>query len=314
MNKVPSADIAEWCGEQKAVPIPRVSIHDDVARLLDGPVVFTDALAGWPAAQKWSIDYFVEQFGDHFGLIPASFLDGSWGKATSLRDFAENLDQGAAHTPGFWVDRDGLPLADDPSDGISTWSFYWRAFRDYPQLRDDIGAYPSALSNLAQNLPGDVAAAFEKITKRDFFAIYMSRQGTVTPLHRDFHGTTGSLAQFEGNKWVTLIAHDADDTNAIGGFDPERPDFDAFPQLRGRAVYQGRLSPGDLVIIPSKWWHHVRSEDHTLTLSHNFFTPANLGEFLRGMLQDLATRDTQALEKLLHQQIVQNAPSILEDS
>lgn len=285
--------------------IPRLSVHDaeqDFASGLAHPVIYTDALADWPALGKWSIAYFAQAYGDYFGLIPVSFFEGSWGKAVTLRDYLAHLDAAPDSTPGFWVDDQGMPLPDAPSADVPSWSFYWRAFRDYPELRDDLGPYPEALANLAQGLPRDVADMLEAVTKRDFFSIYLSRKGTITPLHADFHGTTGSLAQFEGTKHVSLIEPDAGDAPEIAAFDPENPDFAAFPQLRGRRIYRDQLRPGELLIIPPRWWHHVRSQDHTVTLSHNFFAPYNLAAYLRGVLGDIGAGNMRAFQDMLAQQ------------
>lgn len=304
MSQAGSAEGADRSGELAGVAIPRVSVDDaepDYAGELNHPLIYTDALADWPATGKWSIQHFAKQYGDHFGLIPMSFFDGSSGKAVSLRDYLSHLDDKPDHTPGFWVDAQGLPLSEAPGANAPTWAFYWRAFRDYPELYDDLGPYPEALGNLADGLPRDVADMLEAITKRDFFSLYISRKGTITPLHADFHETTGSLAQFEGTKQVTLIEPDDDDTQQIAAFDPANPDLAAFPQLRGRRIYRDHLRPGQLLIIPPKWWHHVRSVDHTLTLSHNFFAPHNLAAYLRGILGDIGTGDMKAFRNALAQ-------------
>ena len=292
-----------------AIDIPRLSAADceaTAAHFASGPahpVIYTDALADWPAAAKWSLDFFANQFGGHFGLIPTSFFDGSWGKATSLREYLAHLDHDADETPGFWVDDKGMPLGEAPEGAVLSWAFYWRALRDYPQLFDDIGHYPQGCGNLVERLPRDVMRKLEWATKRDFYSIYISRKDTITPLHADYHGTVGSLAQFEGSKIATLIAPADGDTKALEAFDPEAPDFAQFPQLRGRTAYRGTLNPGELLIIPPRWWHHVRALDHSLTLSHNFFTPHNIGDFLRGLFTDLAAKDMTVLQDMLAKQL-----------
>ncbi len=295
MSEPASADLVE-------VAIARVRVDEHTGLLESGllqPLIYTDALKDWPALGKWSLDYFGKEFGDHFGLIPASFLDGSWGKATCLRDYLSHLDDAVDKTPGFWVDDNGLPLAHAPAVAAQPWAFYWHAFSDYPQLYRDLGPYPPRLSSLVAGLPQDVSAMLEWITRRDFFSIYMSRKGTITPLHADFHGTTGSLAQFEGTKHVTLFAPGHDDPADIAAFDPDQPDYARFPQLSGRIVFRDQLQPGELLIIPPGWWHHVRSEEHTLTLSHNFFTPLSLAPYLHGVFRDMCSKDMHSLKDKL---------------
>ncbi len=301
MSQASSADPAERGGGLVETAIPRVTLDSDARFLAAGlaqPLIYTDALDDWPARGKWTTAYFAQEFGDHFGLIPASFFDGSWGKATSLREYLHHLEKEADHTPGFWVDQDGLPLPGQPAAPCPSWAFYWRAFRDYPQLYSDLGRYPERLGNLVPDLAPDVRAMLEGITKRDFFSIYISREGTVTPFHADFHGTTGSLAQFEGTKHVTLIAPLAGDPPDIGEFDPDAPDYARFLQMRGRTAFRGILEPGGLLIIPPGYWHHVRCEEHSVTLSHNFFASGNLAAYLRGIFRDIAAKDQEAFAAL----------------
>ena len=110
MSTSSSAEHSDGARGLTPLDIPRVSVHDNAQSVADGlarPLIYKDALQGWPAFGKWSIGYFWQAFGDHFGLIPTSFFDGSWGKAVKLRDYLDHLSDGVAQTPGFWVDDEG---------------------------------------------------------------------------------------------------------------------------------------------------------------------------------------------------------------
>lgn len=291
--------------------LPRVSVADEAATREyfesgpSHPVIYTDALENWPALGKWSIDWFEREYGDEFGLIPRDFFDGRSGKAVNLRDYIKHLDAAAEDTPGFWVDNDKMPVDAPMDDPGEAWAFGWRPFNDFPELLEDLGPYPAGSTNLVKRLPSDIADMLEWITVTEFFSIYISRKGTITPMHYDFHHTIGSLAQFEGKKHVVLVEPRVGDIDQLKGANPEAPSYAANDYAAGRQHYQGKLTPGDLLIIPPGWWHYVHSEDHTLTVSHNFFSPENIGEFLRGVFRNLGATDRDDLQKKLDKKFPQ---------
>ena len=41
--------------------------------------------------------------------------------------------------------------------------------------------------------------------------------------------------------------------------DLESPDFQLFPRLKGVRALEAVLGPGDLLVLPAGWWHHVQS-------------------------------------------------------
>lgn len=285
--------------------IARVSVHSDngavvpTGQNLARPVIYTDALDGWAARSKWSIEWFAQNHGDAFGVIPISFFTDDTSKAVKLRDYIAHLGTAAADTPGFWVDKQKLPLREPPENASEMWAFHWRAFKESPELFDDIGPYPADYPDLAKLLSHDVIDMLKVTTGKDLWSIYISRAGTQTPMHFDYNGTFGSLAQFEGTKHVSLIEPIEGAQNDLTGFDPDHPDLDAFPNMRDRTVYRSALEPGELLIIPPRWWHHVRAQTHSLTLSHNFFTLETLGDFFTGMLRGMVQKDPHVMQAKL---------------
>ena len=293
--------------------LPRMSVADETAtreyfeRGPTHPVIYTDALDNWPALGKWSIDWFEREYGDQFGLIPKDFFDGNSGKAVSLGDYIRHLDGSSANTPGFWVDEDKAPVNHPLGDPANNWAFSWRPFHDCPELLDDLGPYPAGCENLVQRLPNDVAQMLEWTTRTEFFSVYISRKDTITPMHYDFHHSIGSLAQLEGAKRVILAEPRDADTDELRGLNPEDASYASNEHAAGRLHYHGQLRPRDLLIIPPRWWHSVRSLDHTLTLSHNFFSPQNIGDFMRGFFCDLGATRRDDLQAKLDKSFPQKA-------
>jgi ribosomal protein L16 Arg81 hydroxylase len=50
-------------------------------------------------------------------------------------------------------------------------------------------------------------------------------------------------------------------------------------------AYEGVIGPGDLLFMPSNWWHHVRGLEKSITVSHNFFNEVNFSHHLTSLLK-----------------------------
>jgi hypothetical protein len=97
---------------------------------------------------------------------------------------------------------------------------------------------------------------------------------TVTPLHCDYDDNI--FAQIWGSKRIFLAPPHHDEflytreANPVlfgSPFDPEAPDFDAFPLARQAAIVEVVVHPGDMLYVPAGWYHQVRAL--TFSLSSN---------------------------------------------
>mmetsp|Transcript_65625 Transcript_65625/g.148099 ORF Transcript_65625/g.148099 Transcript_65625/m.148099 type:complete len:273 (+) Transcript_65625:238-1056(+) len=95
---------------------------------------------------------------------------------------------------------------------------------------------------------------------------WLGPKGTVTPCHRDpYHN---AFAQVTGAKHFLLFAP-SDERLLYPSQDPlqpnssrvdvEAPDLEAFPHFSEATPFEATLEAGDLLYIPRRWWHHVRS-------------------------------------------------------
>lgn len=251
------------------------------------PAILTEAISEWPAARKWTLEYFSSAFHGELGIATLNFKDTKRGKATKLGAYIEHMDKPFSAIPGLWFGIDSGPASRNAEvDEESVWAFNWDALGRYPALRDDISPYPAFIPNIVASLPQELLEIFQYICSVRFFAIYISRKDTVTPLHTDFHHTIGNLVQFESCKTVILFEPDAyapSDTV----FDPEHPDFGRFPEMANATAYSAVLKPGEMIIIPPDWWHYTRSHGPSITLSHNFFNHRNFSQFMRAIFEDM---------------------------
>lgn len=86
---------------------------------------------------------------------------------------------------------------------------------------------------------------------------------------------------FPPNQVANLYIGPLDNPPPLSFVDPEAPDFDRFPRFR-RALEAARvahLGPGDALLMPRYWWHHVTSLDPYNAMVNYWWgdTPAGLG-------------------------------------
>lgn len=95
---------------------------------------------------------------------------------------------------------------------------------------------------------------------------------TVTPLHCDYDDNI--FAQIWGSKRIFLAPPHHDEflytreANPVlfgSPFDPEAPDFDAFPLARQAAIVEVVVEPGDMLYVPAGWYHQVRALSFSLS-------------------------------------------------
>lgn len=112
---------------------------------------------------------------------------------------------------------------------------------------------------------------FEKMGPPRF---WLGPAGCVTPLHCDYDDNI--FAQLWGSKRIFLSPPHHDEflypkeANAIlfgSPFNPESPDFDAFPLARQASMIECIVHPGDMLYVPAGWYHYVRAL--TFSLSSN---------------------------------------------
>lgn len=106
-------------------------------------------------------------------------------------------------------------------------------------------------------------AYFEKMGSPRF---WLGPARTVTPLHCDYDDNI--FAQIRGSKRIFLAPPHHDDylyvreANPVlfgSPFDPEAPDFDAFPLARAASIVEVLVQPGDMLYVPAGWYHQVRA-------------------------------------------------------
>jgi cupin-like protein len=276
--------------ERKSNVVP-ADIAREHLRGLGKPVIITDATENWPARSKWTFEFFKTTYGSD----PATAWLGRGshtGKLTTLSAYIDFLDAPLAGLPGVWTGRDigkdGRPPPPAPGRGTSPlYLLGWYAFRQHPELYDDIAPAPYFVLDLVPALSPTLRDVFEWTSNKEYSAVFIGPEGSLSALHRDYWNTHAYLAQIQGRKRAILFSPNDLEFLYEGRVDPERPDFERFPLFDRATAYECVIEPGDTLLIPANWIHHVRALEKSITVSRNFFNDSNFTEHMIHILREL---------------------------
>lgn len=274
--------------EKIDLPSKNSFFHDYVK--ISKPVIFKNVLRNWPAFSKWTNSYLREKYGEnniHIKLTPLGEYEGveprnMWENHEKLKIPQSVLNQLAF--PDLVVVRPAtknlnfssfMDIVEKVSNGsIKDMSAYleYSSIPDHlPELEDDI---------LEEML-------FQGLLKRNHLNIWLSDGRTLGKLHFDQYDNL--LCQISGKKQVMLFDphnnhqmyeghipeanlsynqtsntfhrhHLLESTSMVmSPVDILKPDYSRFPLFGDTYPLNCTLEEGDVLYLPSFWWHEVQS-------------------------------------------------------
>lgn len=124
-------------------------------------------------------------------------------------------------------------------------------------------------------------------------SLWFGPGGNTSPLH--FDPFDNFFLQLYGSKIFYLF--DPSDykslypgsliskTPHISGIDPTKVDFDKYPKSQGTTMFEVRVEAGNVLFLPSYWWHQVYSDQ--LSISVNIWMKTNFYKWVPGALHML---------------------------
>ena len=204
------------------------------------PVVFTDLAKDWPAINKWTFDFFRENYGQlEVPVIgPDYHKPGpNYMKAGLTMKFGEYLDL----------------IQQGPTDRRI---FLWNVLDHARELTADV-RNPTVCDGWVDNYP----------------FMFFGGAGAVTSLHYDidcshvFHThfwTRKHIVLFDQAQNPFLYKHPYTVQSHVN---PLKPDFQKYPALQKATGHETILQHGETLFIPSMWWHHIEYLDGGYSLS-----------------------------------------------
>lgn len=209
------------------------------------PALIRNVINHWPALEKWKdLNYLTEKAGSRTVPVElgSQYTSDNWSQ--SLMKFEEFVQN---HVLSTNSDSDKVYLAQHD------------LFDQIPELKDDI-MQPEYISDPSPRIKA-----------------WFGPEGTLSPLHTD--PTHNLLCQVLGKKRVILAnpdetsklyAHEHFILNNTSQVDVEKIDYDKFPLCKNVKFLKVLLQQGDILYIPPKWWHHVRSLSPSFSISYWF--------------------------------------------
>ncbi len=212
------------------------------------PVIFTDLAKDWPATEKWTFDYFRDNYGD----IEVPLYDNEFRKGG--KDYL---------TPRKKMKfGDYLTLIENEPTELRM--FLFNIFKPVPELANDIKT-PTITDGWMMSLP----------------FMFFGGQGSKVDLHYDLDCASVYLTQFQRRKRVVLFAPEQSPYlyqhpfTVQSSVSVDNPNFDKHPALKRANGYEDVIVHGETLYMPSQFWHYMYYEEGGFSLSlrtHSTYT------------------------------------------
>ncbi|XP_010220367.1 PREDICTED: lysine-specific demethylase 8, partial [Tinamus guttatus] len=211
------------------------------------PVVLEGVIDHWPCMTKWSLYFSVDYLAQVAGCrtvpveLGSRYTDEEWSqKLMTVDDFINQYIMNK-NSVGYLAQH--------------------QLFDQIPELKEDI------------SIP-DYCCLGEGEEDNITINAWFGPEGTISPLHQD--PQQNFLAQVFGRKYIRLYSpqdsenlypHESQLLHNTSQVDVENPDLIKFPNFRNASSQSCILMPGQVLFIPVKYWHYVRSLDISFSVS-----------------------------------------------
>ncbi|KAH0780567.1 hypothetical protein KY290_000165 [Solanum tuberosum] len=209
------------------------------------PVVIRDSMDHWPAKSKWNDMNYLRRVAG-FRTVPVevgkNYLCPEWKQ--ELITFSEFLER---------------TRSNDTTSVETTYLAQHQLFDQIQELRQDI-----VIPDYCFTGGGEIRS----------LNAWFGPARTVTPLHHDPHHNI--LAQVVGKKYVRLYSASLSDElhphsetmlSNSSQVDLDNIDEKEFPNILDLEFQDCILEEGEMLYIPPKWWHYVRSLTTSFSVS-----------------------------------------------
>ncbi|KAK7301555.1 hypothetical protein RJT34_12422 [Clitoria ternatea] len=175
----------------------------------------------------------------------------------------------------------------------------WHFVKEYPQYvayitpmffcDDWLNLY---LDNFTIHTDSDTYQRNEEICCSDYRFVYMGVKGSWTPLHADVFRSYSWSANVCGKKrWLFLdpsqchLVFDRNMKSCVYNIFDEVSNS-KFPGFNEAIWLECTQDAGEIIFVPSGWYHQVHNLEDTISINHNWFNAYNLSSVWNLLLRD----------------------------
>ncbi|MEH2405968.1 cupin-like domain-containing protein [Nostoc sp.] len=202
------------------------------------PVIITDAMKDWTAMTKWTFDFFRSKY----GAITVNVKEDSTENqgATTIADYINYMTTGNSDRRFY----------------LANW-----VISDYSELLKDYKE-PIYFPNWLQRLPKKLLRKYDF----DHPDVFIGHQDTSIGLHKDHLYGSAWLGMIRGRKQIIFFTPDQEEFLYDGKVDVFNPDIKKYPLYAKTNPVEVILEPGEIIYIPSGWWHHVKNLENSIAI------------------------------------------------
>jgi len=240
------------------------------------PVVVTDILSRWKALLRWTPEFFKREFGDMKFTI-----DEDLRRKVGYKENNGKVE----YTMARFIDRVLESTDENPAPYFRNRVLY----ELFPSLKQDIEPLPEYF--LPNWLPETYLVNYvgQVLNRGAAIEIYIGGKGGAFPvLHYDGAGTHAFLMQIYGRKQFIIYPPDQEpflypspekeNFSMINSID--KPDLERFPLFAKAVPTTFVLEPGELLFVPSHWWHTTKMLTASISISINTVNQSNWHELV----------------------------------
>lgn len=229
------------------------------------PVVIEGGCKTWPAFKKWGPEFFATQYGDV--AVPLSnYKADPYQRAQTKPEIPikEYLKQALMISKAFLQNRE------TESEYKNLYSAGWFFCNGYCELLKDLETPKCFSENWAEKV--------QKVVRFETKSILFGHPKVESPLHTDSFFVSTYFAMIRGQKRMRLVSPEYSQFvgNGYNVFDEEKV---AELQKRDVPVWDCVIREGDLVWFPPGWWHHVKNDTFTISITTNFVSEMHILPF-----------------------------------
>lgn len=225
------------------------------------PVIITGVADEWRARRLWTPEYFRTSF----AFAPVKFE--VWESDEKSNDPADYLKKVRKEKGNLGSFIELTLAAKEPSR--KHYLAQYPIFQLLPQLREDVRSLEPYMM-----IPGYYPRSLQlKLQKEPM--LWLGPAGVISTLH--FDSSHNFFVQLYGRKHFVLLSPKESRRTYYPCYgleylnfspvDVEQPDLDRFPLFRDARQIEFTVEPGEILFIPVRWWHYVRSLETSISLS-----------------------------------------------